>query len=131
MTEVKIITSPSGRIWMDRNWGAIGVGDRGDYYSHEEALQINMPGFRVPTDEEWQAEIDADGIEFLNLPLAGQRFYPFAGDYAKLTKLGTHGHYQSSSVGGGYTRYLLIYPGFADLYNGLGAGRFSVRLIKI
>lgn len=53
----------TGRTWMDRNigalWPAIGLTDRGgfgEYYTIDEAQKVCPTGYRLPTEDELEAE---------------------------------------------------------------------------
>ena len=91
------------------------------------------PGFRVPTEAEWEAERatwatnDRDGAygSPLKLSAGGLRYYD-----GSLYDVGNYGIYWSSSVSGSNARGLYFYSSNANMYNlGRVSGR-SVRLIK-
>ena len=96
---------------------------------------INNPcptSFRLPTDTEWQDEIDqygATGIALFDSPLklvaAGDRGYSGTLNYA-----GSYGFYWSSTVGGASARRLSFNSGFAVLGSLDRARGFSVRCLK-
>ncbi|CAK8713637.1 hypothetical protein GMJAKD_02870 [Candidatus Electrothrix aarhusensis] len=97
---------------------------------------INNPcsaGFRLPTADEWQAEINqygSTGTALFDSPLklvaAGYR-YRLDGT---LSLAGSVGSYWSSSVDGTSTRYLRFDSGNTDLTSSLRAFGFSVRCIQ-
>ena len=131
--EYKTIKSKTGRIWLDRNLGASKVAQHstdsmsyGGYYKHDE---IQCPaGFRLPTEEEWEAEISAGNINIspLKLPRAGF----FALSSGSLYNVGSRGYYWSSTVSGSNARCLLVGSSLAYMFSdGRAFGR-SVRLIK-
>ncbi|RWX44457.1 major paralogous domain-containing protein [Candidatus Electrothrix aarhusensis] len=97
---------------------------------------INNPcpaGFRLPTADEWQAEINQYGstgtVLFgspLKLVAAGGRTY---GD-GTLFSTGSYGLYWSSLVDGASARFLTFGNDYAGLYNEYRSYGFSVRCIQ-
>lgn len=96
---------------------------------------ICPPGYRLPTQAEWQAEIATWGSlnptgafqSVLKLPVAGYRNF---GGSALLNFVGTYGYYWSSAVNGANSNYLLILSNNAYMHSNRRAYGFSVRLIK-
>jgi uncharacterized protein (TIGR02145 family) len=98
---------------------------------------INNPcplGFRLPTQEEWEAEraswisSDVTGAfaSFLKLPPAGRRNYS-EGPFYDVDK---YGYYWSSTVDGAFSRGLGVFDLFAGMFSYNRAGGNSVRCIK-
>ena len=90
-------------------------------------------GFRLPTDAEWQAEINqygATGTALFDSPLklvaAGAR----SSYDGTLDGAGSNGYYWSSTVSGTYARLLYFGSGYADLRSYSRAYGFSVRCLK-
>ncbi|MBP3192980.1 InlB B-repeat-containing protein [Natronogracilivirga saccharolytica] len=98
---------------------------------------INNPcpaGYRLPTEAEWNAEINswssnnASGAlnSPLKLPLAGYRTH----STGSLFLVGSYGLYWSSSVSGSRARYLSFNSSTADVSSGSRASGRSVRCTK-
>ena len=131
--EYKTVQSATGRIWLDRNLGASRVAQHstdslsyGGYYNHDE---IQCPaGFRLPTEEEWKAEIVAGNINIspLKLPRAGLRYY----SDGSLGGVGSYGYYWSSTVYGSNVRLLYFNSNNTNLFSNCRSLGVSVRLIK-
>jgi uncharacterized protein (TIGR02145 family) len=91
-------------------------------------------GYRVPTEAEWGAELDAsNGItnaqsafEILKLPMAGYRF----GTNGSLAAVGTQGIYWSSTASSSDSRFLNFYRFTASMASYFRANGGSVRCIK-
>ena len=89
-------------------------------------------GFRVPTDAEWEAELDyfanAAGAynSPLKLPVAGYRQF----SNGALSNVGSYGYYWSSTVSGTNARSLLFSSSNASTLSRFRAYGFSVRCIK-
>jgi uncharacterized protein (TIGR02145 family) len=98
---------------------------------------INNPcptGFRLPTEAEFEAEIecwtsvDAEGAfdSTLKLPLAGFR----SGSFGLVEGVGQLGRYWTSTIRGGTSRRLAFGKSSAGMLNSGRAGGSSVRCIK-
>ena len=99
---------------------------------------VNNPcptGFRLPTETEWQAEIDSWGNDKnatgahnspLKLPVSGLRLSSSGAPFF----VGSVGYYWSSSVSGSDARYLYINSSGADLSSNLRASGSAVRCLK-
>ena len=90
-------------------------------------------GFRIPTEEEWQAEIDEHGADvdsLFNSPLklvaAGYR----TEQGGTLNGVAINGYYWSSKVDGSSATFMLSYPGGAGIYSTNRAYGHSVRCLK-
>jgi uncharacterized protein (TIGR02145 family) len=91
-------------------------------------------GYRLPTDAEWQAELDSWSSDDaagafaspLKLPVAGRRGY----SDGSLNIVGSGGYYWSSTVGGANASYLSFYGSGADMFSNRRAVGFSVRCLK-
>ena len=91
-------------------------------------------GYRLPTEVEWQAEIDtwsnpdATGAfaSPLNLPMAGYR----TSGYGALSYVGLIGYYWSSSLDGPRSRLMIFDSGTAQMISAGRANAHSVRCIK-
>ena len=135
----KEVQSATGKIWLDRNLGASSIAQStndelsyGGYYSFDEVEC--PPGYRLPTKEEWQDEIDswdsedADGAfnSPLKLPLAGYRYF----SSGSLFDVGSRGFYWSSTVSGSNARSLIFNSSDAYMFSDFWAYGNSVRCIK-
>ncbi|MDY0143448.1 MAG: FISUMP domain-containing protein [Bacteroidales bacterium] len=98
---------------------------------------INNPcpsGYRLPTEAEWEAEIDTWGTQnvagafasTLKLPVAGYRDF----NDGSLNAVGSYGYYWSSTVGGSYLRYLYFGSSSAYMLSDYRAYGHSVRCLK-
>jgi len=91
-------------------------------------------GYRLPTEAEWQAELDtwssndaAGAIASpLKLPMAGRREY----NDGSLYNVGSFGYYWSSNLDGAASRHLLFLSGKARMSELIRAYGASVRCIK-
>lgn len=91
-------------------------------------------GYRIPTDNELSAELASwtsnnpagAFASPLKLPVAGYRYY----SDGSLIQVGSFGIYWSSTVNGGYSRYLYFGSGNAFMGDMEHANGFSVRCIK-
>ena len=189
---VTTVTS-AGRVWMDRNLGALAVatksddpdaygslyqwGRLGDGHEYRDspirdtvssdvvpghgdfiaggangdwtvsnssnlwkgASGINNPcpaGFRLPTGQEWEDEMDTWGTTNQNaagafasplkLVVAGHRGH----NTGTLYNAGSVGHYWSSTVGYSCARTLDFTSGNSNIYSNYCAGGLSVRCLK-
>lgn len=173
---IPTITSPTGKVWMDRNLGADNVGDNGYLFQwgrladghqerdskvstkvsetitpdhpnfikynndsnfdwvtpqHDELWKegINNPcpeGFRLPTAEEWQAEIDAGFLPTMDLPLTGQR----NANGSDPSQVGQFGAYWSSDVFQVHAQYLSTDGSVFTIANYMRGSGFAIRAIK-
>ena len=133
--EYKTVLSKTGRVWLDRNLGASRVAESyddplsyGGYYRNVIG-DIDCPeGFRLPTEEEWKAEIEAGDINtsVLKLPMPGRHSF----SSGSLINVGSFGYYWSSTVSGSSARYLYFYSSIAYMNSLSWAYGLSVRLIK-
>ena len=128
--EIKTVTSKTGRIWAAENLEIDGK----KHFTWQEAIELAPTGFRLPTAEEWEEEVQSwksgdirGALESpLNLQLAGYRDY----SSGALDVVGSFGAYWSSSVSGSSARNLNFYSGYAHLNSYDRAYGFSVRYIK-
>lgn len=137
--EYNEVRSETGRIWLDRNLGAKRVATSindaqayGNYYTFDD---IKCPkGYRLPTREEWQAEIksweskNSEGAfnSPLKLPVSGYRNFS-SGDHFTV---GSFGFYWSSLVSGSFARFLYFFSSYAGLGSHYRACGYVLRLIK-
>ena len=92
------------------------------------------PGYRLPTEAEWDAELESwsspDAVGAfaspLKLPMAGYRFR----STASLQNIGNNGWYRSSTVVGSGSSILNFTSGHAYTQNSARADGMSVRCIK-
>jgi hypothetical protein len=125
----RTVQSPTtGRIWLDRNLGAVATGDYGEYFMFGEALCPD--GYEVPSGEAWDNELtEGKDLNWLDIPLAG-----FLSTRNKLHNNGNMAHLWSSSEkdGKGVTCRRSIYSCGAKgfMLSDNKEFRFSVRLIK-
>ena len=105
-----------------------------DLWQGENGVNNPCPrGFRLPTDMEWQAEIDSWNTKNsagafaspLKLPAVG-----FRGSGGALAFVGDRGRYWSSSVSGSNARYLLFSSSEAKLSSYYRAHAYAVRCIR-
>lgn len=91
-------------------------------------------GFRIPTEEEWNAERESWAIQSpagafaspLKLTVAGYRYHT----NGVLGSAGASGSYWSSTVEGTDSRYLYFRTGTAEMRSNVRGAGFSVRCIK-
>ncbi len=116
-----------------KNW----ISTQEDDLWQGEENSTNNPcpkGFRLPTNAEWQAEIDqgswtnaADAFNSnLKLPLAGGRSNSVALPFS----VGLSGFYWASSVDNNRSQNISFSTNIIDLYSDVRAYGFSVRCIK-
>lgn len=130
MSYIETVKSKTGKIWTAKNLQIDGK----THFTWDEAMEKAPDGYRLPTAEEWQEEIEtwnsrdsAGALESpLNLQLAGYRDY----SSGALGNVGSFGAYWSSSVSGSSARNLNFYSGYAHLNSYYRAYGFSVRYIK-
>jgi|TARA_B100000609_G_scaffold196212_1_gene191334 uncharacterized protein (TIGR02145 family) len=98
---------------------------------------INNPcptGYRLPTETEWEEEVESWTSEdhngaygsVLKLPMAGYRL----ASNGSLDNVGTRGGYWSSTVSGILANYLHFNSSNADMHSNYRAYGFSVRCLK-
>ncbi len=104
---VDVLNLITNRTWMDRNLGASQAATSsrdaqayGDYFTFDEAVTVCPVGYRLPTETEWQSEIDSwspkdatGAFNSIKLPLAGY----FDVGSNSLYDAGSVGYYWSSS----------------------------------
>lgn len=98
---------------------------------HDELWKdgINNPcpdGFRIPTEAEWQAEIDSGFVFEMNLSLGGQRT-AYGGDPMDV---GEYGLYWTSDAFQVHAKYMTYTPVYAGINPYMRACGYSVRAIK-
>lgn len=113
------------------NWQKIAFQE---YVDEDVLWEANRKGFRLPTQKEWQNEIDTWSSQdaagafdsVLKLPVAGNRYY----SDGSISTVGSHGIYWSSTVDGSDAYHLYFYSSNAYVDTDLRARGRSVRLIK-
>jgi len=123
--KIKTVKSKTGRIWMAE--------DMPGYHSFDE-IPEPPEGFRLPTEEEWEEEIetwDSQDLKgavnsLLKLNPAGNRYH----SNGSLYYVGSVGNYWSSTVNGSNARYLYFSSDYAYMSNSNRAFGQSVRFIK-
>lgn len=130
------VLGAGNRCWFDRNLGATKVATSstdpqsyGDYFTHDEGLSACPFGYRLATEDEWEAERlswvsnDAAGAftSQLKLPLPGFR------SSGSLISAGTAGVYWSSTISEIYARTLYFAGNESYMFNG---GRFAQRSVR-
>lgn len=127
---IETLVSKTGRIWTANNLEIDGK----KHFTWQEAMDNAPDGYRLPTEEEWEEEIEtwnsrdsAGALESpLNLQAAGYRGY-YSGS---LLAVGSHGYYCSRSVSGTGASSLNFDSSSAYLYSDIRAHGHSVRYIK-
>jgi uncharacterized protein (TIGR02145 family) len=137
--EYGVVESKTGRLWLDRNLGAMKVAtdydDEQAYGNYFTFNEIKCPdGFRLPTKEEWEEEVstwDSKNMtgalnSKLRLPCAGFKTYN-----NRLYERGDLGNYWSSTeYGSDYAWLLYFRSGYAYTYYYYRRNGLSVRCIK-
>ena len=135
--EYKEVRSETGRIWLDRNLGAKGVATSindaqayGNYYTFDE---IECPqGYRLPTEDEWKAEILSWESDNWNGAFNSPLKLPSSG-FSLLVhtfKDGDSGYYWSELVSISKARFLFISNDNVGIKTSNQEFGLSVRLIK-
>lgn len=109
MSEVKAVDLGLSVLWADCNLNATAISEYGDYYTFNDALTLNVGGWRLPTKEEleelssecdWQW-VAIDGYYGYNVigSNGNSIFFPAAGfkTDGELFKVGEIGNYWTSS----------------------------------
>ena len=123
--KIKTVKSKTGRIWMAE--------DMPGYHSFDE-IPEPPEGFRLPTEEEWEEEIetwDSQDLKgavnsLLKLNPAGNRHR----SNGSLYSVGSYGYYWSSTVNGSNARNLNFNSDNANMNSNNRANGQSVRCFK-